>query len=139
MNIAISVFYIFPIMLALCLMLSLIHYAQNNAGIIGGSLMAITMKWRLLAFLNTNSSNISCVNCWNSQILLTIYITCAQNEVGFMGIWNNSPCLSRYPFSLPGNNFIISHRLWKCGKHELLHSHLLYVRSVDYAPQQIEK
>ena len=28
----------FPIMLALCLMLSMTHYAQNYAGIIGGSL-----------------------------------------------------------------------------------------------------
>ena len=44
MNIAINVFYIFPIILALYLMLSMIHYAQNYAGIIGGSLMAITMK-----------------------------------------------------------------------------------------------
>ena len=34
MNIAINVFYIFPIMLALCLMLSMTHYA----GIIGGYL-----------------------------------------------------------------------------------------------------
>ena len=34
-NIAINEFYIFPIMLALCLMT---HYAQNYAGIIGGSL-----------------------------------------------------------------------------------------------------
>ena len=34
MNVAINVFYIFPIMLALCLMLSMTHYA----GIIGGSL-----------------------------------------------------------------------------------------------------
>ena len=29
----------FPIMLALCLMLSMTHYAQNYAGIIGGSLL----------------------------------------------------------------------------------------------------
>ena len=34
-------FYIFPIMLALCLMLSVTHYAQNYAGIIGGSLFAV--------------------------------------------------------------------------------------------------
>ena len=32
--IVIHVFYILPIMLALCLMLSLTHYAQNYAGII---------------------------------------------------------------------------------------------------------
>ena len=37
-NISINEFYIFPIMLALCLMLSVTHYAQNYAGIIGGSL-----------------------------------------------------------------------------------------------------
>ena len=41
MNIAINVFYIFPIMLALCLMLSMTHYAQNYAGIIGGSLTVV--------------------------------------------------------------------------------------------------
>ena len=40
-NVAINEFYIFPIMLALCLMLSVTHYAQNYAGIIGGSLVAI--------------------------------------------------------------------------------------------------
>ena len=34
-NIAINEFYIFPIILALCLTLSVIHYAQNYAGIIG--------------------------------------------------------------------------------------------------------
>ena len=33
-------FYIFPIMLALCLMLSVTHYAQNYAGIIGKSLLS---------------------------------------------------------------------------------------------------
>ena len=33
-------FYIFPIMLALCLMLSVTHYAQNYAGIIGGPLLS---------------------------------------------------------------------------------------------------
>ena len=38
-NIAINEFYIFPIMLALCLMLSVTYYAQNYAGIIGGSLL----------------------------------------------------------------------------------------------------
>ena len=37
-SIVINVFYIFPIMLTLCLMLSVTHYAQNYAGIIGGSL-----------------------------------------------------------------------------------------------------
>ena len=37
-NIAINVFYILPIMLALCLMLSLTDYAQKYTGIIGGSL-----------------------------------------------------------------------------------------------------
>ena len=39
MNIAINVFYIFPVLLALCLMLLLTHYAQNYTDIIGGSLM----------------------------------------------------------------------------------------------------
>ena len=39
MNIAINVFYIFPIMLALYLMLSMTYYAKNYAGIIGGSLL----------------------------------------------------------------------------------------------------
>ena len=43
-NIVINVLYIFPIMLALCLlalclMLSMTHYVYNYAGIIGGSLM----------------------------------------------------------------------------------------------------
>ena len=37
-NVSINEFYIFPIMLALCLMLSVTHYAQYYAGIIGGSL-----------------------------------------------------------------------------------------------------
>ena len=37
MNIVINVLYIFLIMLALCLMLSMTHYAQNYAGKIGGS------------------------------------------------------------------------------------------------------
>ena len=37
-NIAINVLYILPIMLASFLMHSLSHYAQNHAGIIGGSL-----------------------------------------------------------------------------------------------------
>ena len=36
-NIAINEFYI---MLALCLMLSVTHYAQNYAGIIGGALLS---------------------------------------------------------------------------------------------------
>ena len=40
-NITINLFYILPIMLALCLMLSLTHYAQNYAGIIGASLPTI--------------------------------------------------------------------------------------------------
>ena len=35
----INVLYIFPIMLALCLMLSMTQYVYNYAGIIGGSLM----------------------------------------------------------------------------------------------------
>ena len=39
MNIAINVFYIFPITLALYLMLSMTYYAKNYAGIIGGSLL----------------------------------------------------------------------------------------------------
>ena len=42
-NIAINEFYIFPIMLALCLMLSVTYYAQNYAGIIDGSLMCSTI------------------------------------------------------------------------------------------------
>ena len=40
-DILVNVFYILPIMLPLCLMLSLIHYAQNNAGLIGGSLLTL--------------------------------------------------------------------------------------------------
>ena len=36
-NIAIFEHYIFPIMLALCLMILMTYYAQNYAGIIGGS------------------------------------------------------------------------------------------------------
>ena len=35
-------FYIFPIMLALCLMLSVTHHAQSYAGIIGRSLLSDT-------------------------------------------------------------------------------------------------
>ena len=35
----------FPIMLALCLMLSMTHYAQNYAGIIGGSLPESDTMW----------------------------------------------------------------------------------------------
>ena len=42
--IAINVFYILPIMLTLCLMLSLTHYAQNYAGIEDGSLTRNTVK-----------------------------------------------------------------------------------------------
>ena len=34
-------------MLALCLMLSMIHYAQNYAGIIGGSLVISTSEFHL--------------------------------------------------------------------------------------------
>ena len=48
MNIAISVLYIFPIMLTLCLMLSMTHYAQNYAGIIGKSLhkgLQLMVQW----------------------------------------------------------------------------------------------
>ena len=41
-TIVINVCYIFPIMLALCLMLSMTHYAQYYAGIIGGSLFETT-------------------------------------------------------------------------------------------------
>ena len=41
-NIAINLVYIFPIMLALCLMLLLINYAQNYAGIIDDSLHVTT-------------------------------------------------------------------------------------------------
>ena len=36
---------IFPIMLALCLMLSLTYYAQNYAGIIGWSLITSGTMW----------------------------------------------------------------------------------------------
>ena len=36
--------FLFLIMLALCLMLSVTHYAQNYAGIIGGSLKVITVE-----------------------------------------------------------------------------------------------
>ena len=43
MNIVINVFYIFPIILALCLILSLTHYAQSYAGITGGSLVAAVL------------------------------------------------------------------------------------------------
>ena len=43
MNIVINVFYILPVILALCLMLSVTHYAQNYAGIIGGSLGMVEM------------------------------------------------------------------------------------------------
>ena len=45
MNIAISVLHMFPSMLALCLMLSMTHYAQNYAGIIGGSLPISNSIW----------------------------------------------------------------------------------------------
>ena len=44
-NIAINAFYTLPIMLALCLMVSLTHYAQNYAGIIGGSLATAVWRW----------------------------------------------------------------------------------------------
>ena len=37
-NIAINECYMFPIIVALCLMLLVTYYAQNYAGIIGGSL-----------------------------------------------------------------------------------------------------
>ena len=40
-NIAINVFCIFPVMLALCLMPSVTNYAQNYVGIIGGFLILI--------------------------------------------------------------------------------------------------
>ena len=42
-DILVNVFYILPIyiMLALCLMISLTHYAQNDAGIIGESLLTL--------------------------------------------------------------------------------------------------
>ena len=40
-NIAINELYLFPIMLALCLLLSVTHYAQKYAGIIGGFLKTI--------------------------------------------------------------------------------------------------
>ena len=40
-NIAVNVLYILPIMLALYLMFSMTHYAQNYAGIVGGSLHII--------------------------------------------------------------------------------------------------
>ena len=45
MNIAITVVYIFPIMLASCLMLWMTHYAQNFAGIIGVALTMDRMQW----------------------------------------------------------------------------------------------
>ena len=45
--------YIFPIMLALCLMLSMIHYAQNYAGVIGWSLAIANL---LIVTLLNNSS-----------------------------------------------------------------------------------
>ena len=38
-DIAINVFYIFPVILALCIMLSFTHHAQNYASIISGSLI----------------------------------------------------------------------------------------------------
>ena len=41
MNIAINVFHILSTILALCLMVSMIHYAQNYAGIIGGTPVSI--------------------------------------------------------------------------------------------------
>ena len=45
-NCYINVFYILPIMLALCLTLSLTHYVQNYAGIISGSLQKIQLSFR---------------------------------------------------------------------------------------------
>ena len=56
MNIAIYVLYMFPIMLVLCVMLSMTHYAQNYAGIIGGSLLKIIV-------ISTNSSNDILLHC----------------------------------------------------------------------------
>ena len=42
LNIVINIFILhFPIMLALCLMFSMTHFAQNYAGIIGRSLIGI--------------------------------------------------------------------------------------------------
>ena len=46
LNIAIFILHL-PIMLALCLMLSMTYYAQNYAGIIGGSLLV----WELVAIV----------------------------------------------------------------------------------------
>ena len=43
MNIAINVHCIFPLMLALCLILSITHYAHNNTGTIGRSLVAMAL------------------------------------------------------------------------------------------------
>ena len=40
-----NVFYIFPIMLALYLMLSVTHCAENYVGIIGGSLLVIVVNF----------------------------------------------------------------------------------------------
>ena len=40
-DIAINICLHFPIMLALCLMLSMTYYAQNYTGIIGGSLKSV--------------------------------------------------------------------------------------------------
>ena len=54
-NIAINVLYIFPIMLALCLMLSMIHYVQNYAGVIGWSLAIAN----LLIVTSLNKSSIA--------------------------------------------------------------------------------
>ena len=42
LNIAINIYFTLPIMLALSLMLSMTYYAQNYAGIIGGSLAMYT-------------------------------------------------------------------------------------------------
>ena len=45
LNIAINIIILqYPIMPALCLMLSMTHYAQNYAGIIGGSLAICILK-----------------------------------------------------------------------------------------------
>ena len=42
LNITITICLQFPIMLALCLMLSMTYYAQNYTGIIGGSLDVVS-------------------------------------------------------------------------------------------------
>ena len=54
-NIAINVFHIFPIMLALCLMPSVTNYSQNYVGIIGGSLILIIINTIAIG-IDTNTS-----------------------------------------------------------------------------------